>query len=820
LSSAHPAEADSLPPGAVARLGSTRFRVSGHIAAVALSPDGKTVAVYEYGWQRLTLFDVPTGKVLRRFDKSGVFGRELTFSPDGKYLVSLPSDHRVTFLDVVTGKRRKLDRGRSSPSMSLLFSADGKRLAARDETGNWFLPPQVWDVATGKILFTVENDKGARLGAALSANGQRLASWDRRSGREILLWDVDSGKEAGRLAISGRQVVEAAFSPDGKSLAVAEFPRRISFWDLASGKEVAAVEAPYMTGGPFRFSPDGKLLVARTAKEGFAVWDVARRKRLGLVPDPEGVPRALVFPAPGKAVVAGVRNQSVCLWELPSGRVLAPGPGHRAGLTALEFLPDGKTLCSAGSDGVRWWDLATRTQTRYGAVRIPDRLGKDMEIAVRLSPGARYLGYVGGYSDEAPVHVSASLEELFKVPVDRGFLREHRLAFSADRLVSLRPVFRGNRNRADLSLRDLAARKKLCQLEGPGGSEYHAALTPDGRVLALLVNAFEGQDARQCYHLRWWDPATGREIAAATQEEGWAEALALSLSGEFLATAEQGGDVWLWHVRSGRKLLQLEKAPRDAAHAARFSPDGRTLAVGVSDLASGKGAVLIWEVITGKLRLRLEGHRGAATALAFSPDGRRLATGGADTTVLLWDRTRRPGDKPLADRIAPKELDKLWETLKGPDAVAGHRAVLRLAAAPADAVPLLARHLKPVPGKGLTAKEIAGHIADLDADTFAARERATEALAEAGPLAEGALRKALDARPSPEKALRLRRLLEKLNKDLLSPGRIRPTRALEVLERIRTPEARDLLRKLARGAPHAWLTREARAALGRMGKAP
>ena len=62
----------------------------------------------------------------------------------------------------------------------------------------------------------------------------------------------------------------------------------------------------------------------------------------------------------------------------------------------------------------------------------------------------------------------------------------------------------------------------------------------------------------------------------------------------------------------------------------------------------------------------------------------------------------------------------------------------------------------------------------------------------------------------------LQRLLEKLQGPTLDPARLRAVRAVEVLEQIASPEAVALLRRLAEGAPHAGLTREAKAALARL----
>jgi hypothetical protein len=108
-------------------------------------------------------------------------------------------------------------------------------------------------------------------------------------------------------------------------------------------------------------------------------------------------------------------------------------------------------------------------------------------------------------------------------------------------------------------------------------------------------------------------------------------------------------------------------------------------------------------------------------------------------------------------------------------------------------------------------------IAQLDHDDFTRREQASKFLGEAGKAAEPALTKALAAQPSSEKKRRLVELLEALKPAGPTLEMVRPTRALEVLERLGTAEARQLLEELAKGDKNAQLTQDAKATLKRLG---
>jgi hypothetical protein len=85
-------------------------------------------------------------------------------------------------------------------------------------------------------------------------------------------------------------------------------------------------------------------------------------------------------------------------------------------------------------------------------------------------------------------------------------------------------------------------------------------------------------------------------------------------------------------------------------------------------------------------------------------------------------------------------------------------------------------------------------------------------------LAEPALKQALAERPSPEKRRRIRELLELRERDVLAAEPLRALRAVQALEWADTSQARELLRTLAKGAPEARLTREARSSLERQAR--
>lgn len=157
----------------------------------------------------------------------------------------------------------------------------------------------------------------------------------------------------------------------------------------------------------------------------------------------------------------------------------------------------------------------------------------------------------------------------------------------------------------------------------------------------------------------------------------------------------------------------------------------------------------------------------------------------------------------------------LWHALSGGDPARAHPAAVKLIAHPGLAVPLLRDRLLPVPAPD--PEKIAGLLADLDAREFGTRQRAATELEKLGELIEPALKEALAAQPGLERRQRLELVQDRLISAAAKPPaeQLQALRAVEVLERIGTEDAREVLRKLAGGAAGARLTREARGAVER-----
>jgi dipeptidyl aminopeptidase/acylaminoacyl peptidase len=336
--------------------------------------------------------------------------------------------------------------------------------------------------------------------------------------------------------------------------------------------------------------------------------------------------------------------------------------------------------------------------------------------------------------------------------------------------------------------------KPLHRLRGGKGGVGALAFSPDGKVLAAASN---GQDD---HVLRLWDPATGKLLR--WMKRGYCDtpSVAFSPDGRMVAVASGEQAVAVWEVATGGKRFTLPKQRGWWVRCVAFSPDGNLLATCVDN------AVCLWSRLTLTEVKRFTGHRGGVTSLAFTPDGRTLISGSDDTTALLWDvRGLARAARPRPRKLKPGEAEKWWADLGGTDAARAYRALRFLASAPGQTLPCLRKWLRPV--EALDAprrKQALRWVGELDSGRYTVRRKASQRLGELGEAARPVLRAVLSRRPSAEVRRRLVRLLARLE-----GASLRQERAVEVLERTGTREARRLLAELARGEGLARLTQAA-----------
>jgi RNA polymerase sigma factor (sigma-70 family) len=781
-------EGITLPPEAIARIGSTRLRHSGQVKTVAYSPDGKSIASLDEDGH-LCFWDVGTGEVQRRFRPSNnAYNGRLVFRPDGKSLVIFDGDF-CRSVDVATGKELRSFRQHSQFSS---FDPAGTFLAIPSEN-----VLRVVDVDSGKERFRMPVDGALMIDAAVSPDGKTVAAAVANVGT-VVIFDATAGKLVRRLEGPDKSAGILAFAPDGKLLFSGGSPAVL--WDLVADQVVGQIKDYYNTRCA-AFSPDGKR-VAIGGHDDIVIVEAPSGKELRRLPVWGAT--SLAFTADGRTLLVGGWNGDISQWDMETGRLLDASASPFPGISHLRFLDEQRLLMRAQTFEVWDWQ-AGKVLRRFAEIDAAPNGSPD------VSADGRWLAYPVGKGEIALID-SQQLGKARRLPghdsryVTVRFAPDGRTLFSTggDKMVRGWDVATGKLRHEWQDHPEVALYLVL-------------VVSPDSRWVVSATTWQHGK--QQDPVIRLWDVKTNRLAHKLSCPNRYFTTFGFSADSRRLAAGGGEGEfdvntpghIVLFDVASGERVADIAGHPRPVQHVA-FSPDGRCL-VAVDDKWRREFLFRYWELATGKERHRFDGHTGCVQALAFSPSGALLAAASPEAPAYVWDVYGKSRPKPsFAANLDEKQ--RFWQELGSPDAKVGFQAVRRLIGHPSPSVAFLRERLKPAAPVDL--KQVKLRLQELTSDDFELRQSATAELALLGDRIEMSLKEAVKTGLALEPKRRLQTLIEKL--DTLTPERLAPVRALEALEQVATPEAVRLLESLAAGAPGARLTREATAVLDRVRK--
>jgi WD40 repeat protein len=361
----------------------------------ALSSDGSRAATTdardEHG-ESLRLWDVASGRVIARLEGHKGSVRSLAFSPNGRYLVSGGDDTEARIWDGRTGRELRSLGHFANGIGSVACSADSALVAIGDRK-----QAQVFDIVTGVVRhsFHTELDESD---IQFSSNGQFLLAGD-----DIMVhvWDLHSGTD---LVLEGHAIFasEAAFSPDGRYLAVAG--ERGALWDLASVGEVSWAGAGSCKNmDHIAFSDDGKHVACYDFHGHVFAFELGtnaspvQMQGVQATGGKVGYVWSLALSPDGRLVLIGFNweetgRPAACVWDSASGRLLrCLGEGAYRTPSLVAFSPDGQsafvgTLSSIQRYDVANWDLTVqfKINDRVDRMRIVNHKGQLMLATTKL----------------------------------------------------------------------------------------------------------------------------------------------------------------------------------------------------------------------------------------------------------------------------------------------------------------------------------------------------------------------------------------------------------------------------------------------------
>ena len=499
----------------------------------------------------------------------------LAFSVDGKRLACGDSGGGIHIFDITGQHAPHAWQAHEQRIEAITFSSDGKMLVSAGNDQQ----VKVWEVDTWRLLRAVhgENRELAIRCLAVSPDSNTLCYGGKD--RRLIAVDLASGRQRFSHSAQRLEVRAIAFSPNGRWIVSAGRDTSIRIWDAGTGQLTFVVPAHMLGVWGLAFSPDGRTLASVGTAGRLKLWDFERIVQPKIAVDnlPGGALLEVGFSADGRCLATRSSTGAVTLWDVPPSGT----PRNRADLgraSALAQSADGGTIAILSDGKIRIWQSAQ--QKIVNEFDTNDRDAQPVgAAAISLSTDGRLVAVGNSENAISTIRVwdtATGIEQLFLSDAEPA---TKSLSFSADGRLLIATAGPETPPQAW----NLASGERLSLSSELRQSASYVTFAPNAPLLATVsregvIQVWEF-DRTSC-RLLWRHHLGGAQYVAFCSDK------------VTVAAGGPEGIVKLWNQRSGRELLTLHSG-LTSLHAIAFSQDGMSL-VAAGESPPGQGAFRIW----------------------------------------------------------------------------------------------------------------------------------------------------------------------------------------------------------------------------------
>ena len=563
----------------------------------------------------------------------------VSYSNNGKYLITASADHTVKIFEAGTGNELLSIHDMNAPITMAVFSPNmrqvmlcylgnapvydlesGKRLftfqqsatinhIAYSNDGLYCLTAgddkvvRVFDARLGSVVHTLDDHVEAVKYAEFSPDSKFLvtASWDKTA----LLYDLSNGKILHVFAAHQGNLNSAHFSADGSKVITASWDFTAKLFDCKKGALLRSFEGHGKTVQDALLTPDGKTAITTCMDGSTRLFDAETGKLIQAFAH-FGVGSCVRLSADGNYALSGDKSGECLLIAIPDRQLVKRWRAHNGGIQDIASHPTRPEFYTASND------YALHGYDSLGNL-ITSIHGKTEPIAdFVFSPDGKWMAAIYQDSILRVIAVESGRERSRFIP--GGII--HSLSFHPTLNLLATAGKQGH-----LKVYDIRNGEELLHVEVSGSAIRKVQWNVNGEQIFLTGD--ENLARVISYQ-------TGKVIHNFTGHRGAVLDAAISKNGSYAITGGFDSSVRVYDFQTGKTLFKYDGFRRKINHV-KFSSDGQYF------LYCEGHTLYVHETNTGKLLHVLGEHTWYVHDVEFSPDGRYVLSAGADNQAILYE---------------------------------------------------------------------------------------------------------------------------------------------------------------------------------------
>lgn len=486
-----------------------------------------------------------------------------------------------------------------------------------------------------------------------------------------------------RIVLHGHTVniVDVAFSPDGKLIASIAESFAIKIWERSTGKLLLNIDSGHPFGQCITFTPDNRCVTVVFGDDVLASWEISTGKRVMALDlndffdteDHAIVASSITYNPSGSQIAISSLEGDVCILDFENDTTSAVCLDDS--VRKVIYSPNGQYLLATTDKGFVLWDLENDANIEKSVdEEIQDLVDNTQAI---FSSDSKRMAFMAATPVNCQIMIwdIQSLELIQTIEWKSEINEEAEesigniisIAFSADGNDIVSALNDGviqiwniqsNKIKACYILSSVWIKNAFFDTTGRyvglGTADNNiiiadtysnyaikairdkpnltsAALSPDG---SRLITGAGMRDEEGKMSL--WDVKSNRCLKTLSDHEDFITSVAYSPDGKLIASASADGTVLIYDAENGHQTLRLDvETVADGRYAfvyASFSPDSKRIATGISN-----GHMVFWDVKDGHVIQDIETQGDLIFSFDYSPDGSLIAAGSISREAKVWN---------------------------------------------------------------------------------------------------------------------------------------------------------------------------------------